>query len=261
MWLSIWLSVALGAPPESIDLSVVDKWNDGAEAMLNGANGCWELVGHAKWDWRFGRFGETRGEAVFAGRLEDGIWTDFHVEPLGELSRRRRQEERLVYSDERHFAPLVGKLPPRETQEQSRRSKEETSEEPRNVLRQTLEEIGSLVSTSWASWDEARSGVVYHTSVPIGEGSRAPEIEIKAYFPDGGDWATEQDIQFPPTFRLSRPLSPVVRDASVHLRSRIHQNQVFPSSESFRFGFQVLGFEMSGAQSIQYTHASRCRGW
>jgi len=231
--------------------------------MLNGTAGCWELVGHAKWNWRFGRFGETRGEAVFAGRLEEGVWTDFHIEPLGEISRRRRQEERLVYGDERRFAPLVGKLMTSGKPEKAKRGAErnETSEEPRNVLRRTLDEIGSLVSTSWASWDNERSGVVYHTSVPLGGGGRAPEVTLEAFFPNGGNWATELDVVFPERFHLERRFSPLVHDANVQLRARIHDNRVFPTGESFRFGFRVLGIGMSGAQSIDYTHASRCSGW
>ena len=47
MWLLFGLSLGLASPPDNVDLSLIDKWNDGAEAMLDGTNGCWELVGHA----------------------------------------------------------------------------------------------------------------------------------------------------------------------------------------------------------------------
>ena len=262
MWLLFGLSLGLASPPDNVDLSLIDKWNDGAEAMLDGTNGCWELVGHAKWNWQFGRFGETRGEAVFAGRLQEGFWTAIHIEPLGEVRRRGSQPEQITYGDERRFNPLVGKLRPRKTsKEEARRRGDNTSREPRNVLRVILDEVGSLVSTSWASWDEERLGVVYHTSVPLREGARSPEVNIEAFFPGGGNWATEQDIVFPETFRLERPFAPIIHDAKVSLRARIHDNLVFPTGESFRFGFRVLGFEMSGAQSIDYTHATRCSGW
>jgi hypothetical protein len=262
MWFGIWWVVANAAPPENVDLSLIDKWNDGAEAMLDGTAGCWELVGHAKWNWQFGRFGETRGEAIFAGRLEAGIWKDFHLEPLGEFSRRRRRADRVEYHDERHFSPLVGRLPPRSSEE-GKRKKGVTGaeEEPRNVLRRTLEEVGSLVSTSWASWEEERGGVLYHTAIPVGEGTRAPEVEVVVFFPGGGDWATEQDVKFPEHFRLSGFMSPTIEGATVKLRATVRDNKVFPTAESFRFGLTQFGFHMTGAQTIEYTHASRCSGW
>ena len=261
MWLGYLLSLAYGGPPENVDLGLIDKWNDGAEAMLDGTLGCWELVGHARWNWQLGRFGETRGEAIFAGRLEEGVWRDFYIHPLGEISSRRSRAERLEYHKERHFAPLVGKLPAEESDGSSRKAREAGEEEPRNILRRTLDEIGSMVSTSWASWDEEREGVIYHTAVPLGDGGRAPEVSVQVFFPDGGNWATEQDVVFPERFRLERSFSPVVEDARVQLRARISENKVFPTAESFSFGFSVLGFHMTGAQSINYTHASRCSGW
>lgn len=262
MWLGLLVGFAYGGPPENVDLGLIDKWNDGAEAMLDGTSGCWELVGHASWNWQLGRFGETRGEAVFAGRLEAGIWRDFYIRSLGEKSWRRSRPERLEYNDERHFSPLVGRIPPDETDRASRRNQDELEQKaPRNVLRRTLEEVGSMVSTSWASWDDERQGVVYHTAVPLGDGGRAPEVAIEVFFPEGGNWATEQEMIFPDQFRLSRSLSPVVENARVELRSTIKDNKVFPVAESFSFGFRVLGFHMTGAQSIKYSHASRCSGW
>jgi len=262
MWLGLLMSLAYSGPPENVDLGLIDKWNDGAEAMLDGTAGCWELVGHARWNWQAGRVGEMRGEAVFAGRLEAGVWRDFYIHPLGEVSWRGSRQEQLKYTDVRHFAPLVGKLPPDESDDRSRRRRDASDEEvPRNVLRSTLEEIGSMVSTSWASWDEERQGVVYHTTTPLGDGGRGPEVSIQAFFPDGGNWATEQNVVFPKEFRLKRAFAPVVRDARVELRAAVHGNRVFPVAESLSFGIRVLGFRLTGAQSITYTHASRCRGW
>jgi len=262
MWLGILLSVAYSGPPENVDLGLIDKWNDGTEAMLDGTAGCWELVGHARWNWQLGRNGETRGEAVFAGRLESGIWRDFYIHPLGEFSRRKHRPERLDYSKERHFAPLIGKLPPRDSDKNSRnRRSVEEDESPRNVLRRTLEEVGSMVSTSWATWDDERQGVIYHTSVPLNDGGKSPEVLIQVFFPDGGNWATEQDVIFPERFRLRGSFLPMIEGARVKLRSVIVENTAFPVSESFNFGFRVLGFQLTGAQSIDYKHATRCSGW
>jgi hypothetical protein len=262
MWLGFLLSLTYGGPPENVDLGLIDKWKDGAEAMLEGTSGCWELVGHARWNWQAGRVGEVRGEAVFAGRLEAGIWRDFYIHPLGEISRRRSHSERLEYSDERHFAPLVGKLAADVSESGSRRGPN-PADDPglRNVMRRTLEAVGSMVNTSWASWDEERQGVVYHTSVPLGGGRRAPEASIQVFFPGGGHWATEQDVVFPRQFRLDRSFAPIVEDARVQLRATVRDGKVFPTAESLSFGVRRLGFRLTGAQTIEYTHASPCSGW
>jgi hypothetical protein len=152
--------------------------------------------------------------------------------------------------------PLIGKLPADYSQ-----SAAANGQGPQNILRHTLEEIGSMVSTSWASWDEERQGVVYHTAVPLGDKARGPEASIQVFFPGGGHWATEQDVAFPKKFRLKRAFAPIVEDARVQLRAAVHENRVFPTAESLSFGVRMLGFRLTGAQTIEYTHASPCSGW
>ena len=76
------------------------------------------------------------------------------------------------------------------------------------MLRLVLDEVGSLVSTSWASWDEERVGVVYHTSVPLREGARSPEVNIEAFFPVVGTGRRSKILSFRRLFVSSVPSPP-----------------------------------------------------
>ena len=109
MW-ALASALAFASPPPNVDLEDIDKWEDAAEALLDLPNGCWEWVGQASWDWNTGRYA-TRGDAVFAGKTQDGVWGDVHLQPLGELLEDRRGNVARVYErSEARFTPLVGKL-------------------------------------------------------------------------------------------------------------------------------------------------------
>lgn len=264
MWTSLLLwSTALAAMPPEVDLTRLDTWDGAAEQLLDGPPGCWEIVGKASWSWDLGRFGGSRGDAVFAGRLTDGTWSEVHLAPLGEVVRDRKGQELQVYAKEARFAPLVGKLAGRRitvaTDEEKVEVDASEQAEASNVLRSTLERVSGQAITSWAEWDDLAGAVVLHRAVPIGDRARAPEAEVAASFPGGGSLANALDVVFPERFKDGRwPNRFTIRGAEAHLRGTVVAGMVFPASEAFQFEFGLLGWWGSGAQTIEYTQIKAC---
>lgn len=262
--LTLLTGLALAAMPAGIDLQDLSRWEGRSAALLDGPPGCWEVVGKASWNWDWGRWGSSRGDAAFAGRLEGGRWSEIHLAPLGEVVREgRRDEEVRVYAKEARFAPLLGRLTGGRItvasgDEEVELDMEEQAEAS-NVLRATLERISGPTETSWASWDDASGAVELHRAVPLGDAARAPEAELTVRFPDGDPLPTALDIAFPEHFKAgSWPRRFTIRDAEVHLRGAVAGGRVFPASEAFRFEFGLLGFWGSGAQTIRYAQIRPC---
>ena len=85
----LWLwAMALGwaTVPDRVDVDNIEHWEAGMNRLLDGPEGCWELVGKASWEWDFGRFGSSRGDAAFIGRMRGGVWEGFHVESFNGLA-------------------------------------------------------------------------------------------------------------------------------------------------------------------------------
>lgn len=262
MWL---LSTALAAMPPDVDLDDVGKWEDAAERLLDMPEGCWEWVGEARWDWDVGRWGGSRGNAVFAGSTEGGLWSDVELEPLGEMRRedRNRQEIRVYDAREARFAPLVGRFRGARVTVAGQGGRNRTeadleqNAEAANILREALSRVSGEAYTSTAEWDDARGGVVLHRAVAL-----APRdnqyVDFRVFFPDGGELPTSLDLLFPSRFRTGRLPRWTIRDAEVHIRGTISGERVFPTSEAFTFGFGILGFRFHGAQTVRYRRVTRC---
>jgi len=259
--------MALAAIPAHVDLNDLDRWEAGAEEVLDGPSGCWEMVGRASWNWDIGRFGASRGDAIFVGRLEDGVWQEFHLEPLGEVVREkgRRGAEAQVYQiNEPRFAPLVGKLVGRRVKiagsdNDAPEDEEVDDKGPNNLVRRALDDLGGSVDTSWAQWDAKREGVTLFRNVPLNDSSRPPEAEVTAFFPGGLERAVSVDVVFPKRFYKGTFPRWRLDNAVVHIRGRPSRSGVFPTVESFSFEFGVFGFTFTGAQTIKYKSARRCK--
>jgi len=258
MWSWLLLSVALAAPPAGLNLDESAPWEQGAQSLLSGPPGCWEVVGKARWDYIFSRFGETRGEALFVSRLEDGIWTRFNVIPLGELAKRgSRSDLKRRYSDKQRFAPLMGKIKPEERQSRRRKNKdEEEATDPINLFQRALDEIDTDVEYAWATWSEDRKGVVLVRSVPVGRGEKTADIEV--FFPNGGTLPASLDVTFPQPFYTRGMPSARVNKAVVRMRARDIEGTMFPSVEASQYDVRVLGMTFQGRQTIEYRHVHPC---
>jgi len=261
--LPLLLALAHAGMPPGVDLEAVDRWDGLADRLIDGPKGCWEVVGRASWNWDLGRFGGNRGDAVFAGRMQDGLWSEVHLAPLGEIQRERREAEIRVYATEARFAPLVGRLEGARITVASDAEKVELQAEEQaeasNVLRRTLDRIGGSAITSWAQWNDPMGGVVLHRMIPLGEGTRADEAHVEVFFPGGQELPTSVDIGFPQSFASgSWPRRFKIRSAEVHVRGAVAGKQVFPASEAFRFEFGAFGWWGSGAQTIVYEQIKPC---
>lgn len=265
--IALWIGLAVAAVPAHVDLQDLDRWEAGPDQVLDGPDGCWEMVGLATWNWDFGRFGGSRGDALFVGRLDDGVWQEFHLEPLGEVVRergRRGSESRVYQLDEPRFAPLVGKITGRRVTlagsdgAAEEPDSDEETRSPNNLVRRALDDLSGSVDTAWAQWDAEREGVVLLRSIPMNESSRPPLAELTAFFPGGRDLAVSVDVVFPERFYKGRFPRWRLDDAVVHVRGRPSGSSVFPTVESFSFTFGVFGFSFTGAQTIRYKTAKRC---
>lgn len=258
------LSAAIAAMPPDVDLNDVDRWELPAEKLLDMPSGCWEWVGEARWDWDVGRWGGSRGTAVFAGRTVDGVWGSVLLKPLGELTHEGRGPEVKVYdAKEARFAPLVGSFQGARVTVAGPEGENKTeadlgeNAEAANVLRMALDRLSGDAYTSYASWDDARQGVVLHRAVALAE-KDSQQIEFAVFFPDGGASPSSLELTFPSVFRTGRLPRWTIRNGQVHIRGTISSGQVFPTSEAFSFGFGIFGFRFHGAQTVKYRKVSRC---
>lgn len=254
---------AFAAMPPDVDLNDLGRWEDTADLIVDMPGGCWEWVGQGSWDWDVGRFGGSRGDAVFAGRTADGIWGSLLLRPLGEEQWEGKDLPMRVYDvREARFAPLVGKLVGSRVTVSGPDGKPmddaglEENAEATNVLREALDELTGEAYTSWAEWDDLRQGVVLHRSIPLASGNG--DVAASIFFPGGGTLPTALDLVFPDSFKTGSIPRWTVKNAEVHVRGTIHGGQVFPSSEAFAFDFAVLGWKFHGAQTVSYRHAARC---
>lgn len=262
---TMWtLSVAaLAAMPPDVDLDDVLRWESAADRLLEMPDGCWEWVGEAKWDWDVGRFGGSRGDAVFAGRTREGTWGSVHLEPMGELVKGPDQPLVPTYdAREARFAPLVGKFKGARVTVAGNAENQTEADLEKNaaaasVLRVALDRVVSDAYTSEARWDDARGGVVLHRQVALAAGDKQV-VDYLVFFPAGGTLPTAVDLLFPETFHTGRFPRWTIRDAQVHIRGAISGDRVFPTSEAFSFGFGIFGFKFHGAQTVRYRRVSRC---
>lgn len=254
--LFLWGVLAVALATELPDDPAV--YEQAAPRLLAGPRGCWELVGRATWNWQFGRFGESRGDALFAGRLDGGEWKGWYLQALGEVERRGAEGPRTVYRAENRFAPLVGRIQGGRggvTNDNSVKPEKSAEASPSNILKEALAELGGGVSSVYTRLDG--DDVILDESVPL-DGSRSKDYSVQTRFPKGEPVPTAMDVVFPESFHLKAFPNPKVEGAGAQVRGRLVDGELVPTAEAFHMNVQALGFTISGAQTIQYTHAERC---
>ena len=243
MLTALALVALAGAPP---NLEDIDTWEVAAGRLIDGPAGCWEVVGEASWNYEIGKHRSARGDAVFVGRLVAGIWTDIHIEPLGEdVVSRDAPKQRRIYHDVQRFIPLIGRVSP---------LGEEAEDEPRNQLRAALEELEHRTQSSWITTEEGR--VQLHRAIPI-RGKKSARITTD--FGPESDAPTAWDAAFPSGFRVPNQKLPItISDAEIHLRGRPSGESVFPTAEAYRFTLRMLGFRLQASQTVSYRRFTAC---
>lgn len=254
--IALWIATAIAAnpPPDQTAVENTEVYEASWALIQDGPPGCWEVIGRASWNWDIGKRGYSRGDAAFAGRLEDGVWRDFVLRSLGEDRKEGRHTAVKVFDhEEQRFVPLVGRR-------KSARLDEDKDGVGDHILTAALDRLGTDVDYSWTSYDEAAEGTILHRAIPFGTGSGAPEAQMDVFFPGLQTLPTKADIAFPesfgvPGFRLAK-----VRDAEAHIRAKAFQGMVFPQSESFSFTVGFMGFQATGAQTVTYRTYRPCGG-
>jgi hypothetical protein len=258
----VWLmATAFATIPDTVDLEDIDSWDAQASQITAGPSGCWEVVGHASWNWNLGRFGNHQGEAAFAAQFAEGSWEDFHVYPMGELSTERRGNNvRRMYSDDRRFMPMVGRSRSQtvKVEHDSIRTYENADTESRNALRSLLDSVTGDVEYAYTEWDPEREGLVLTRQMPLEKGRKSEEAALEFFFPDGEALPESLQVTFPSRFTLGRFPKLSVTRADAQIVGQPHGNEVFPRAETFNFEASILGFKFSAAQTIAYRSFKRC---
>ena len=171
------------AMPDDISLDDPDLYEARWTWLHNGPPGCWEIVGRATWEWDAGRFGASRGNAAFLGKLEDGIWRDLVIRSLGEDVEAWGRDPVHQYAHGKlRFVPMIGRLGPRITHDA------DAGEDA--LLEDLIDQLGGSVVAS------------HIDSVPGGRGARirSAEAHIRGRAFGGMVFPEAESIRFQASF-------------------------------------------------------------
>lgn len=285
---------SVAGPPPWVDVEDIQRWEGGAEALLDGPPGCWLFEGqvevrlamHQAPDGYSGpRRAEERFRGTFVGQMADGDWKRFDYQ----LTDRRggiglevpifpligRMDQRVVNQERRARAGSgaqigVGRAEVDEAEGRGtftvsfngrsvRFSIDDIS--PMNLLRKAVDDWGSDVSTAYAQWNDDTHGVMLFRDVPIDNSPRAPEVVVKSFFPGGRPMPTRMDAIWPKKVVLGKfPAKVHLRNAQMHLRGTYAYDMVLPTVEVVALLVNALGYNLGYEQKITYTRASSCGG-
>jgi hypothetical protein len=233
-----------------------------SERVLDGPPGCWEVVGRASWSHDFGALGSTRGDAVFSGRLRDGVWGEIAIFPLGTVDRARGEAEEgpEVYASDQRFTPLIGQVRglavslDRTGAMQVRRSSDPRVD-PVNTVRDVIDRLSRGAETVFARWDEPLQAVVLERDRTVGK-VRSP-LSMSVVFPDGGTTPAAW------TLHLERPYHHdalgLVRVSALDVDLRF-ANDGLPQSEQMSTRLSIAGASFTASQRLVYTSVRACGG-
>lgn len=251
MWWMLAMA-ALAGPPEGLIVEEADTWEDAWPTLQEGPEGCWEVVGRGTWDWDFGRFGRTKGDAGFIAKLQDGTWIDVVVRSFGEeVEMDRRPPVRMYPHDQLRFLPMFGSFGP---------DSYDRADDTIDVLSVLTEELGGSVSYAWSEWSEAQQAVVLQRVVPLSDAASGPEALMKVVFPGGDPLPVRADITVDKPFSVPGRRIGRITHAEAHLRGKAFADQVFPEIEALSFEAAALGLRFYGSQTIRYESFRPCGG-
>jgi hypothetical protein len=251
-----FLAVAFAQDPDD-----PGPWWAASEALLDGPPGCWEVVGRASWDHDLGRWGSTRGQAVFASRMVDGVWGEIKVLPLGTVDRAAgaREEDALEYDASQRFTPLVGRVRGLAVRLDDHRELQVTrSKDPRvepvNTLRDAIDRLSGGVET--ASVTRAGGEVVLDRRRGVGR-SHAP-LDATVHF--AGTVPIAWDVALLEPYRKDIFGLARVTTLTVQLRAHPSNGLALPDAEAMTFDLDLAGIHIRGAQTLVYTSFLPCGG-
>ena len=249
------LLAALGMPPLDDP-----SWDQRADGLLEGPAGCWEVVGRATWSHDLGRWGSTRGDAVFVGRLEDGVWSRWKQLPLGEIEQ-NGGESAEIFGTAPRVTPLVGRVRGLAVGlDATRRVRMTRSRdvriEPVNTARDVIERLGADESVAWWASREGED-VVLHRRMQVGR--RDAPLEVDAVFPAGGAAATRWSMRLLGTYAHEGWIPARVTELEARLVGRVDGTTVLPDWETLRVTL-VVGplVRVAARQTVDYRRVVPC---
>lgn len=254
---ALWLALPPGRP--SVDLED-PQWDARADALLDGPAGCWEVVGRASWSHDLGRWGSTRGNAVFVGRLEGGVWSRWKVFPLGEVEV-NGSERAEIFGTAQRVTPLIGRVRglavglDRTRRVRIARSRDRRIE-PVNTARDVIERLGADESVAW--WATAETeGVVLHRRMQVGR-QDAP-LSVEAVYPWGLGHPTRWTMSLGGTHVHEGWIPARVTALEVTLEGREEGGHVLPRWESLRMSLTVSPLvRVAARQTVDYRRVLPC---
>jgi hypothetical protein len=249
-------AAALAGPPVGVDLEDGQRWETAPNALLDGPPGCWEVVGYATWDHDLGRWGSTRGEALFVGRMVDGVWGPFRVFPRGEYV---DGAEAPIYVEEDRFTPFFGRVRGlRVRLDRSRDLQVDRSKDPRVEAVSTVDDVLSKLTQDVETWEvswEEDAVVLTRTGTA---GRKEAQVTSRTTFPGGGTIAETHSVALVGTY-VHKGLFPArVRALDLRLEGRLEDGVVLPVRETLSFDLGLVVARVKASQEIVYRHVGAC---
>jgi len=286
MLVGLFVTTALAAPPEGVDVHAVGAWQDRAVALRRGPSACYRLEGTARSHIAvfrppslFSRGDQTDYvyEGTFSGRFEDGRWTDFtaEVEPTSEAA---RSDEEAEWSIPVH--PLVGRgevryrdPTPAEADGATARAEVHigddgdgggvdgsgSAREAVSLLDTLLDEIDTDVTTTWSEWSDEHDAVELNERFPLGDSGK--EVELVTRFPGGAPVPSALDVTFPKRHRVrveGVPIRITLLRPQLHVRTQPVGGEPMPVYESLSLAVGAFGFTVGFEQRLTYARATPC---
>ena len=259
------LLIALAAlaiePPAGVDAQDPDRWDALADQVLTGPQGCWDVVGRARWQHDLGPWGSTRGEAIFVGRLRDGVWGAIEVFPQAGLERGKRGNEQIALSDSPRFTPLVGQVRGLAVRlDGDKRLAITRSGDPRvdpvNTAADVIGKLKAPTYTTWSRWDAEAGAVELARSYEVGR--KGAELRQSVRFPGGGDAPDRMDLRLMGPYVHKGIVPARVPHLEATVLVRPSPQGPLPVAERLRFALSLLVVRIEGAQTIEYKHLAPC---
>lgn len=224
-------------------------WLKRADAALDVPAGCWEVTGRAAWSHAFARWGATRGDAVFVGRVQDGVWGPFRSFGAGEVERLRDAEFRH-YGDSQRFTPMVGQVRGLAVRlDRSRQLQITYNHDPRVQPVHTVDDVVGQLSVGASSSEVRRDSDV----VVVEENTEARGTRVSRRVRFAGDRTTLHlhlpDVYKHDPFGLAR-----VRSLDV----KVERHGAVPVAETTTFALSLATIRVTARQTVRYRTWTPC---
>jgi hypothetical protein len=274
-------------------------WHEQSRILLDGPDGCIEVQGTVRIQMTAftpstmlstGSRRDAVALGTFEGRLDHGVWTTM------DTTWNSAPDHADILLEYNRFRPIVGRLPARTDPEAAARAFEAdlrerftdreiegisppspdndgsvaltrkddqirihidgNGNETMGLLYTIIEEIAPDGTAFYATWDNGRNAVMLNESVPL---SRGKAMAIDVEFPEGKA-PTRLDATLPRQFRPEGEGGMMIRDAQLHVRSKVTPLGVVPGVEGVSAVMKVFGFTLGFDQRVAYQRIRACSG-